>query len=175
VTMRETSDDYRQINGIIRDRARREPRITIADWEAASRGKPWFNPDGLHLNAEGAFSLAALLRPYVLAACGSSCVAQGPIGSDLPRDIRPPALRGTPVVGSTLTCSPGTWAGTRPIVFSYHWLRNRSPIHSDTAPTKLVRKADRGHSLACRVWAANTSGATSATSRLVVVGARADS
>jgi hypothetical protein len=175
VTMREASSDYSQINDIIRDRARREPRITVADWEAASRGKPWFNPDGLHLNADGAFALAALLRPYVLAACGSTCVAQGPTAPDLPRDVRPPSLRGTPAVGSTLTCSPGRWTGARPIVFSYHWLRNWSPIRSDTAPTKVVRKADRGRSLACRVWAANTSGATSATSRAVVVGQKSGS
>ena len=54
LTLREQTDDYRQINATIRDQARRWPQVQIADWEKASRGKDWFNEDGLHLNADGA-------------------------------------------------------------------------------------------------------------------------
>ena len=51
VTMREETDDYRQINRTIRAHAPRWPQVQVADWESASRGKDWFNTDGLHLNA----------------------------------------------------------------------------------------------------------------------------
>ena len=79
LTLREQTDDYRQINATIRDQARRWPEVQIADWEKTSRGKDWFNEDGLHLNADGAIGLATLIRPFVLAACGSACCghAQG--------------------------------------------------------------------------------------------------
>ena len=130
LTLREQTDDYRQINAAIRDQARRWPQVQIADWENASRGKDWFNEDGLHLNADGAIGLATLIRPFVLAACGSACNAATP---KAPRNVRPPTLRGTPVVGRILTCRPGSWAGTGPIVFSYRWLRG----------TKVHRGRDR--------------------------------
>lgn len=169
VTMREATDDYRQINEIIRDRARRDPRITVADWERASRGKPWFNPDGLHLNADGAVGLATMLRPYVLAACGSSCSAPSTPAEDVPRNLRPPTLHGTPVVGGVLTCTPGRWAGARPIVVSYRWLRNGKAVAGNITRARVLRAADRGRSIACQVWAANGSGATPAISKPVTV------
>lgn len=75
VTMRETMDGYRTINQAIRAEAGKWPQIQVADWNRASLGKAWFNPDGLHLNAGGAMGLAKLLRPDVLAACGPACRA----------------------------------------------------------------------------------------------------
>ena len=108
LTLREQTDDYRQINAAIRDQARRWPQVEIADWEKASRGKDWFNEDGLHLNADGARGLATLIRPFVLAACGSACTAATP---NAPRNVRQPTLRGTPVVGRTLTCRPARGLG----------------------------------------------------------------
>jgi hypothetical protein len=168
VTLREANDNYRQMNDIIRDRARREPRIAVADWDKASRGKPWFNSDALHLNADGAMGLATLLRPFVLAACGSACAPAAPLAS-APKNVRPPFVRGAPVVGQTLTCRPGRWSGTRPLAFSYRWLRDDTPVLHETTATKLLKSVDRGHELSCRVWAANASGATAATSRTVLV------
>jgi lysophospholipase L1-like esterase len=41
--------------------------MVVADWNAYSRGKPWFGADGLHLSATGAVRLAHFLRPLVLA------------------------------------------------------------------------------------------------------------
>jgi hypothetical protein len=172
VTLKEETDDYRQMNAIIRDRARREPRIAIADWDKASRGKDWFNQDSLHLNADGAIGLATLLRPYVLAACGSPCTTDVP-PKQAPKNVRPPFLRGTPVVGKTLTCVPGRWSGSRPIAFSYRWLRDDTPILHETTATRTLKSVDRGHGLSCRVWAANANGSTTAISKTVVVHPRA--
>ena len=166
LTLREKTDDYRQINTTIRDQARRWPQVQVADWENASRGKDWFNDDGLHLNADGAIGLATLIRPFVLAACGSACNVATP---KAPRNVRPPTLRGTPTVGSVLTCRPGTWTGTGPIVFSYRWLRGTRVLAGLVGNSRRLGRADAGRSVACRVWAGNARGAAAATSRAIQV------
>ena len=61
LTLREQTDDYRRINQTIEAQAPRWPALRVADWDAASRGKDWFNPDGLHLNADGAIGMATLI------------------------------------------------------------------------------------------------------------------
>jgi len=169
VTMREKNEDYRQINEIIRTQARRWPQVQVADWEGASRGKDWFNDDGLHLNAAGALGLAKLLRPYILAACGAACETASPPAARAPRNVRLPALRGTPAVGRLLTCRQGSWTGTRPIVLSFRWLRNEKVIPSVLGSTRRLSSVDRGRLVACRVWAGNASGAAQATSKARLV------
>jgi hypothetical protein len=173
VTMREQIDEYRTINAVIRAAPARWPQLEVADWEAASRGRPWFNDDGLHLNAAGALGLAKLLRPYILSACGAPCQSTGPPPPQSPRSLRRPALRGTPVVGHTLTCLPGSWTGSRPIVFSYRWLRNGKVTPGALDRLRKLRAPDAGRSIACRVWASNASGSTKATSRAVRIRAAA--
>lgn len=169
VTMREQNDDYRTINQIIRTQARRWPQVQVADWEAASRGQDWFGPDGLHLNEAGAIGLARFLRPYVLAACGAACQTANPSPPQAPRSVRPPSLHGTPVVGRLLTCVPGTWAGPRPIVVSYRWLRGGRVLAGAAGHSRRLRPGDTGKLVACRVWASNSAGAAQATSRALRV------
>ena len=166
VTLREQTDDYRQINEIIRVQAHRWPQMQVADWEGASRAKDWFNDDGLHLNASGALGLAMLLRPYILAACASAC--DDTVGL-APRNVVLPVLRGTPSVGHVLTCRPGSWTGARPIVFSYRWLRGAGVLAHAVGSSRRLVAADRGRTTACRVWAGNAGGATRATSKAVRV------
>ena len=67
VTLRATTSNYAKSNARIRTAARRWQGLVIADWDAYSRGKPWFREDGLHLTTSGAMGLARLLRPLVLA------------------------------------------------------------------------------------------------------------
>ena len=71
VTLRESGSNasiYAQSNARIRSAGKRwRDRLVIADWNAYSRGKPWFREDGLHLTSSGALGLARLLRPLVLA------------------------------------------------------------------------------------------------------------
>jgi hypothetical protein len=166
LTLREQTDDYRRINRTIVAQAPRWPELRVADWEAASRGKDWFNPDGLHLNAAGAIGMATLIRPFVLTACGSACEAPG---AKAPRNVLPPSLRGKPVVGSTVTCRHGTWTGQGPIVFSYRWVRGTRVLTHAVGSTRVLTRSDRGRTIACRVWAGNASGATAATSKPVLV------
>jgi hypothetical protein len=166
VTVREQNEDYRSINATIRAQAPRWPQLRVADWEAASRGQDWFNTDGLHLNAGGALGFATLLRPYGLAACGSGCHSAT---AEAPRNARLPTVRGTPVVGRSLTCRPGAWLGDTPIRFTYRWLRGRRVLRGAVGSSRRLQRADRGRDLACRVWAANAAGAAAATSRAVHV------
>jgi hypothetical protein len=68
VTLRETTTNYARSNARIRAAARRwRESFVVADWNAHSRGKPWFREDGLHLTSSGAMGLARLLRPLVVA------------------------------------------------------------------------------------------------------------
>ena len=53
ITLRETLPTYHETNLAIRAASRRWPALVVADWNANSRGKPWFAADGLHLNQSG--------------------------------------------------------------------------------------------------------------------------
>jgi hypothetical protein len=68
VTLPESRSVYGTIDFAIRAAVHRWRNLTVADWGAASRGRPWFAGDGLHLNASGAMGLAQLLRPLVVSA-----------------------------------------------------------------------------------------------------------
>ena len=166
LTLREQTDDYRSINRTIEAQAARWPELRVADWEGASRGKDWFNPDGLHLNAAGAIGMATLIRPYVLTACGAPCKD---LGAGAPRNAGLPRIGGKPAIGRTLACRPGAWTGQHPIVFSYRWLRGTKVLTHAVGATRLVTRADRGRMIACRVWAGNINGVTAATSKSVLV------
>ena len=65
VTLRAANPIYRPTNAAIRREARRWRGVETADWEALSRGKPWFRGDGLHLSVAGANALARLVRQHV--------------------------------------------------------------------------------------------------------------
>lgn len=67
VTLRETTSNYARNNMRVRRALRKWKSLVLADWNAYSRGKPWFRSDGLHLTVSGAMGLARLVRPLVLA------------------------------------------------------------------------------------------------------------
>ena len=68
VTLPEQRSTYGTIDDAIRAAAHRWRNLEIADWATASRGRPWFARDGLHLNATGAMGLAQMLRPLIVSA-----------------------------------------------------------------------------------------------------------
>jgi len=71
VTLREAGANaklYAQSNARIRAAVHKWRSLVVADWNAYSRGRPWFRGDGLHLTSAGAMGLARLLRPLVLGA-----------------------------------------------------------------------------------------------------------
>jgi hypothetical protein len=93
-----------------------------------------------------------------------------PTGGSPPSNLSPPDVSGTPMVGDTLDCSSGSWAGNPTPTYSYVWLRNGVPTTSASAESDYtVRKADEGDGLACEVTAANNSGTQSVSSISVEV------
>jgi len=84
-----------------------------------------------------------------------------------PANTSPPVITGTPAVGQTLTCQPGTW--TNSPTFAFQWLRDGSPIGGADDQTYVPVPSDGGHSLTCRVTATNPGGSAAANSNTVNV------
>jgi hypothetical protein len=83
------------------------------------------------------------------------------------RDVSPsptvaPAITGTSTVGSTLTCSTGTWSGS-PTSYSYQWLRDGVEIAAATAATHLLVSGDSGKMISCAVIATDAFGGQTKT------------
>ncbi len=82
-----------------------------------------------------------------------------------------PTLGGSTEVGSTMTCSPGTWTGPRASV-AYGWQRSGTAITGQTGNTYVVTSADEGASLNCEVILENEGGAATAGSNALSVPAK---
>jgi hypothetical protein len=91
-----------------------------------------------------------------------------------------PTISGTPVVGTTLTASNGSFGGTGPFNYTYRWLRCPSSgsggngqgctaISGATFKRYTVRTADVGHRLRVRVTAANSEGSASEVSNATAI------
>ena len=84
-----------------------------------------------------------------------------------PANIVAPVISGIPpyAVGSTLTCSNGTWNGYLPPTFTYQWFRGASPISpAQTGSSYIIVAADLGFAITCNVTGTNASGSATATS-----------
>ncbi len=109
-------------------------------------------------------------------------VAAGGVAPGIDAELQPvatqpestalPTISGTPMVGSILSCSDGSWSGTPAPAFTYEWLREGSLIPGQTQSTYTVQAADEGHSLSCKVTATNIAGSASATSNTLTVAAK---
>jgi hypothetical protein len=102
-----------------------------------------------------AYDQRGVARPQI-AGCDSGAYELGP-----PSNTAPPTLGGSPAVGQSLTCDPGTWRGQPTFVFA--WLRDGVAVPG-SGPTYAVTAADAGHALQCSVSGGNAAGATSAVS-----------
>lgn len=94
------------------------------------------------------------------------------VGADgvftMPRPPAPytaPHITGGGLVGTTLTCSPGTWTGHPRLAFS--WLRDGRRIRGARGKTYTVSSRDIGSALRCRVSATNNVGTSTAVSNAV--------
>jgi hypothetical protein len=79
-----------------------------------------------------------------------------------------PVLSGAPEVGSTLTCSPGTWTGPQATV-AYGWQRSGIAIAGQTGATYLVTSADEGAALNCEALVESEGGVATAASNALSV------
>ena len=89
-----------------------------------------------------------------------------------PQNSSPPVVTvvsGSPIVGSTLTCTTGSWNGTPTIAYEYQWRRGSLDLGGQNAATYLTVTADLGASMTCRVTATNGVGTATALSNAIVV------
>lgn len=87
-----------------------------------------------------------------------------------PKSIGAPLISGSPIVGSKLTCSNGTWSGVAPVRFAIRWLRDDVPIPEAESPQYMAVPADGQHALTCEVTARDADGTARALSVPVTVG-----
>ena len=91
-------------------------------------------------------------------ACASAPSPTYPINTAIP------SLSGEPIVGSSLTASPGVWSGALPMTHAYQWSRcdgvgtSRAAIAGASAPGYLQTAADVGARLRVTVMTTNLAG-----------------
>lgn len=86
-----------------------------------------------------------------------------------PSNTTPPVIAGTGAVGSTLTCTPGTWSGAPAPTKSYQWLRDGTVISGATGLTYLLVAGDAGANIAVRETASNVVGSANVVSNAIAV------
>ena len=84
-----------------------------------------------------------------------------------------PKVSGSPSVGQTLQCSPGSWSGLTQQTYTERWLRNGHAIAGATRARYRITSADARHMLACQVTARSVAGSTSANSKALLARAAA--
>ncbi len=90
-----------------------------------------------------------------------------PVSIAPPSPVTPSSIAGRGVVGSTLTCDPGTWTGAP--TFTYSWLRDGSKLAAANGVGHVVAAADPGHALQCQVDATNAGGSAIADSAALLI------
>lgn len=89
-----------------------------------------------------------------------------------PTNTVAPSISGTPVVGQTLTCTPGTWTGTPTPTVTRQWRANGVNIPGATGTTYVVELAYANQNIRCLETATNSVGTASAQSNsLTIAGA----
>lgn len=78
-----------------------------------------------------------------------------------PAPDAPPLLEGTPLVGQTLTCRPGTWSFEPTFRYSFFAVGSPSTVlrGPDASPTYTLTDGDANRTVGCVVEATSTSGA----------------
>ena len=79
-------------------------------------------------------------------------------------------VSGLAAVGGTLRCALGRWSGTRPFVASRIWLRGGRKVPGAVDPTYVVRSADSGSTLTCRVTISGPGGIVNQTTPARAIG-----
>jgi hypothetical protein len=88
-------------------------------------------------------------------------VGSSPANPVPPSSTAAPAISGIPQVGDLLTATPGSWAGSTPISYTYAW------SDGTTGQTDTLGAADVGHNVNVTVTATNSAGSAQATSASV--------
>jgi len=124
-------------------------RIDGGDWKVVGREAPAVEGYGSHTVEFFTTDLAGNPEPLRSAVVDLADV-------DTIAAIVAPQVSGSPVFGSTLTATPGSW-NTKGLGLAVQWLRDGRAIGGATAGTYKVAAADLGHRLSVRVTASKAS------------------
>ena len=116
------------------------------------------------VEADGGQAISCQVTAANSLGSGSAVSKAVTVSGSAPKNTQSPSVTGTPAVGATLTCSPGTWSGNPVPTLSYQWLRDGTPIPFATASAYVVAEGDETHLLSCGVTGRNTQGSEEATS-----------
>jgi RHS repeat-associated protein len=126
---------------------------------------------GSNSDSSGALSAGQVANQYATA-------TSGPVAT--PVDVTAPTVSGRPLVGATLSATPGSWSSSTQIYgalsYSYQWYRcgydgaTCSAIGGATGSSYTVTSSDNAHTLGVRVTASNSSASASATVNLPAIG-----
>jgi Ig domain of plant-specific actin-binding protein len=100
----------------------------------------------------------------------ATSIVQASTAVGKPKNVSPPTISGTPAQNNVLQASPGSWTGSQPITFGYHWRRcdqtggSCSNISGATQSTYTLKDVDVGDTLRVQITAKNSQGTTTATS-----------
>lgn len=135
-----------------------------AFWQFTSSGQV----PGIQTNADVNRFSGSDLSQYKIP--GAPLPTPTPDPATPPVNQTPPSISGDTEVGSTLSASPGAWAGSTPQSYTYEWQRCDSGglgcagVLQGTAQTYALKPADYGHRMRVRVTATNSAGSTSSDS-----------
>ena len=80
-----------------------------------------------------------------------------------------PTITGATTVGSTITATTGTWLGSPTPTFTYAWYRGTELIPGEVSNTYIIKAADVGRSINCRITATNSEGFASILTNTVSI------
>ena len=86
----------------------------------------------------------------------------------LPANTAAPVISGSLTVGSTLSCTQGTWTNS-PTSYAYQWQRGGTNISGATSSSYTTVTADGGTSVGCLVSATNAAGSASQASNTLAI------
>ena len=135
------------------------PRDSNSAVVTLANGTPVALPDGSY----------AMLGGLSIANTGLYTTDAVPSILQPPENTVAPDVTGTNTVGSTLTCSTGTWTNS-PSAYAYQWFQNNTPLIGETLNTHVITAGDAGSELVCRVTATNVAGGGQAFSNAIIAG-----
>ena len=89
-------------------------------------------------------------------------------GDYAPQNLTSPTISGGTTLGSTLTCSVGTWFGTN-ITYNYQWFSGALPVGDNSAQYQL-QLTDTLANITCLVTAVNPAGSNNQISNTITAG-----
>lgn len=117
---------------------------------------------------EGSNLVAGRIK-FALTYVESLTASSGPILPSLPVNVVAPAISGSAVVDSLLSCTRGTWTGYPAPTFTRQWQANGSNIPGEIGTTYLTVAGDSGKQIRCVWTGTNPQGHADANSNAVTI------